>query len=104
MLFVISPMNNISVQETPGRKVLYCVTQAKHGLQYLKHLRSSLLTDLLTDQTMIVKIMYILVPKKTPGEMFPTDLQLMKAELLFCFRQAKQRLSCLNLFIFFIVK
>ena len=100
MLFLISPMNNISVQETPGHKLLYCVTQAQHRLQYLKHLRSSLLTD----QTMIVKIMYILVPKKTPGEMFPTDLQLMKAELLFCFRQAKQRLSCLNLFIFFIVK
>ena len=53
---------------------------------------------------MIVKILYILVPKKTPGEKFPTDLQLMKAELLCCFRRAKQSLSCLNLFTFFIVK
>ena len=36
MLFLISPMNNISAQKTPGHKALYCFTQAKYILQYLK--------------------------------------------------------------------
>ena len=33
---------------------------------------------------------YILVPKKHLGKKVPTDLQLEKAKLLCCFRQAKQ--------------
>ena len=66
MLFLISPINTVSAQETPGHKLLYCFTQAKHRLQYL-HLLSSVLTN----QKMIVKIMYNLLPKKHLGKGFP---------------------------------
>ena len=38
--------------------------------------------------------------QETPGEKFPTDLQLEKAKLLCCFRQAKQWLYT---FIFIII-
>ena len=33
--------------------------------------------------------------QETPGEKIPTDLQLEKAKLLCCFRQAKEWLHCL---------
>ena len=84
-----------SAQETPREKfpqicnfqkakLLGCFRQAKQWLQYLY-------LSLLLDQNNFLNYYNVhFSAQETPGENIPTDLQLEKAKLLCCFRQAKQ--------------
>ena len=74
MLFLTSPINNVSAQETPGHKLLYCFAQAKHRLQYLTTFTFFSINKSKNDCENNVQF----TAQETPAEKFLTDLQLRK--------------------------
>ena len=105
---MIFKANNVhfSAQETPGEKFPQICSLKKLGSSVVSGKPNSardyklLYSSLLINQDDFKRNNVHFSAQESPGENIPTDLQLEKAKLLCCFRQAKQWLQT---FIFVVI-